>query len=107
MRQSMVTRTITTTKCVVLCIDTEKKETSEKEFIIPRTYKNDKAMLKQIEKTNDNAALKPVHIVSSIEVETLYGMSEQDFIANAAVLPPRTANTESEETKKSVNTGKN
>ena len=41
--------------------------------------------------------VKAVHIVDSEEIETLYGMTEQEFIQYAKVLPPRNgANTDTE-----------
>ena len=40
---------------------------------------------------------KVVHIVSSEEIETLYGMTEQGFIQKAQVLPPRVKKEETEQ----------
>lgn len=88
-RQPQVTRTITTTVCNVLCVDTEKKDTKTIEVTLPRTYANEKAMLKAIEKAPIENNLKPVQVEDFKVVETLYGMSEQDFITHATVLPPR------------------
>ena len=41
MREPMVTRTIQTTKAVVMVVNTEQGETYTKEVIVPRTYKDD------------------------------------------------------------------
>ena len=38
--------------------------------------------------------VKAVHIVSTEQVETLYGMTEQDFMEHAKVLPPRNCATD-------------
>lgn len=90
MRTPMVTRTICTTKVTVLCLDLEKAEPYNETFTLPRTYKNEDAILKALEPFfPDKEKVKPVHVVETEVIETLYGMSEQDFINNATVLPPR------------------
>lgn len=94
MRKPMITRTINTTKAVVLCMDTATGTPQEVTVTLPRTYKDDKAMLKKarsIIETPDST-IKAVHVKSSFVEETLYGMSEDFFIANAEILPPRQAN---------------
>lgn len=89
-RQPMVTRTITTTKVNALCVDTEMKTTTEIEITLPRTYADEKSILKAINKSNlVPLPLKVVSVLSVDECETLYGMSEQDFIDHAEILPPR------------------
>ena len=95
-RVPMVTRTITTTKANVLCLDIQKGEPFNKIVILPRTYKDDKALLKQVSKVIDNEEQKAVHVVDKEEVETLYGMTEQQFIELAQVLPPRDSKVETE-----------
>ncbi len=94
MRKPMVTRTIQTTEVNVLCIDLIKSEPFNKEITLPRTYKDEKSMLKKASEMIDSDTVKAVHIVYSDVKETLYGMSEEDFIAAAKVLPPRMAQTE-------------
>ena len=89
-RIPMVTRTITTTKCNVLCLDVTNSEPFNKEVVLPRTYKDDKKLLKEVEKLVNTEDVKAVHIVKKEEIETLYGMLEQDFITNATVLDPTT-----------------
>lgn len=88
-RIPMVTRTIQTTTVNVLCLDVESAEPFNKEVVIPRTYKDEKAMLKAVESAVNTEKVKAVHIVGHNVNETLYGMSEQDFIARATVLPSR------------------
>lgn len=103
-RIPMVTRTITATKVNALCINIETAEPFNKTLILSGTYKDKKGMLKAatsvIEKEMfevegqlcENDRVKVVHIVESEEIETLYGMTEQEFIQLAKVLPPRTKN---------------
>lgn len=89
-RKPMVTRTITTTKVNVLCLDVVSAEPFNKQVILPRTYKDEKKLLKKVEEVVNTDEVKAVHIVDKSEVETLYGMTEQNFIDNAVVLDPET-----------------
>ena len=77
-----------------MCLDIEKGEPVNVEVVIPRTYKDDKAILKAAEKVLASDSIKPVHVVSYTTEETLYGMSEADFIKNAEILPLRTGGTD-------------
>ena len=98
-RAPQVTRTIQTTHCTVLCMDIENREPCNKDVVLPRTYKDENAMLKAVKKVIETDNLKAVQVVSSMVQETLYGMSEQDFIEHATILPPRkdySNNTETE-----------
>lgn len=88
-RQPMVTRTIQTTHATVLCMDIQNGEPCNKDIVLPRTYKDDNAVLKAVKKVIDTDGIKAVHVVHTSVQETLYGMTEQDFIAHATVLPPR------------------
>lgn len=100
-RKPMVTRTIVTTKANVLCMDLKKVEPFNKEVVLPRTYKDDKKLLKAVEEVVNSDEARAVQVVGKEEVETLYGMSEQDFISNAKVLDPknRKALEEAEDTE--------
>lgn len=89
-RKPMVTRTIVTTKVNVLCLDIQCAEPFNKEVTLPRTYKDEKKLLKKVEEVVNTDDVKAVHIVDKTEVETLYGMTEQDFIDNATILDPAT-----------------
>lgn len=90
-RTPMVTRTMTITKATVMCLDIEKGEPISREVTLPRTYKDEKSLMKAAQKFFGEGAVKPVHIVSSETVEALYGMSENDFIKYAELLPTRNA----------------
>jgi hypothetical protein len=97
-RVAMVTRTITTTEVNVLCLELVKVEPFNKDLTLAGTFKDQKALMKAVTKQIDNDNQKAVSIVSSKEVETLYGMTEEEFIAVAKVLPKR-GTTETAETK--------
>ena len=88
-RVPMVTRTIVATKANVMCLDVQKGEPFNESVTVPRTYKDDEALLKKVRPLLESETVKAVHIVDKEEIETLYGMSEQEFIQHAKVLPPR------------------
>lgn len=88
-RQPQVTRTIVTTNATVLCLDLVNKEPFEKVVKLPRTYKDEKHMMKKIEEIVNSPEVKAVHVISTEIEETLYGMSEQKFIETAEILPNR------------------
>ena len=101
-RKPMVTRTIVTTKVNVLCLDINSAESFNKVVTLPRTYKDEKKLLKKVEEVVNTDEVKAVHVVDKEEVETLYGMTEQDFITNATILDPTTRKeleAETEETE--------
>ena len=93
-RTPMVTRTITTTKVTVMCCDIEAGDTITEQITVPRSYKNNEALMKVVKPLLETEQIKPVAILQSEVVETLYGMTEQQFIENASVLPPRETATE-------------
>ena len=91
-RVPMVTRTIPTTVVNVFCVNTEDRSTFEQSITLPRTYKDEIKMMKAVEKVLDGEPIKAVSITGYEVQETLYGMTEADFIKAAIVLPPRSAN---------------
>lgn len=90
-RVPQVTRTITTTKVVAMVVNTQLGETETKEYVLPRTYKDNASVLKQLQKTFDTEDIKVVKVLTTTEENTLYGMTEQKFIEHAEVLPERNA----------------
>lgn len=88
-RQPQVTRTIVTSNITVLCLNLETKEPFEQTIVMPRAQKDDKKLMKKISAMIDNDKVKAVHVINITTSETLYGMSEEKFIANADILPTR------------------
>jgi hypothetical protein len=88
-REIMITRTITSTKANVMCLDIEAGEPFNETVEVARTYKDDEALLKAVKLLIETDTIKAVHVVDKEVVETLYGMPEQVFIMNAKVMPPR------------------
>lgn len=87
-RKPMITRTVITTKATVLCVNTVAEETVTQVVEVPRTYTDDKKLLNAVKGALDDTII-PVKVILTETVETLYGMTEQDFIMNAKKLPPR------------------
>ena len=91
-RVPSVTRTIQTTKCKVLCIDVENERPFTQEVVLPRTYKDERSMLKKIKPMLESETVKVVHVQDFTVESTLYGMTEEEFISAAQILPPRKEN---------------
>ena len=98
-RVPMVTRTVTTTTVNAMCVDTTKGEVCNVSTTLPRTYNDDLKLLKKVKEQLETDTLKVVQIVDKYEDETLYGMSEQDFINNAKILIDRNHLPEDDETE--------
>lgn len=89
MRKSMITRTITTTTAVLLMADTVAAEMHNTTVTLPRTYKDNDAVLKAARPLVETETDKAVSVVSITINETLYGMTEEQFLSMAEVLPAR------------------
>lgn len=96
-RVRKVTRTISTTKVIVMCVDTETAKVDNYEVEIAGVYPDEKKLMKAVAKVVETETLKPVSVVSTEVIETLYGMDEQQFIEMAEVLPPRDKKEDADE----------
>ena len=85
-RVPQVTRTIKTTRALVKAVDVENDKMVNLEFVLPRTYKDDNAVLKAVAKVHDNDNLKIVKVMSKEVEEALYGMTEAEFISTAHII---------------------
>ena len=89
-RERLVTRTVTSVNYNVMVVDTESKTVDSIIVVIPSgDTLTEKAREKAIKAEIPEGKIF-VQIVSEEITETLYGMSEVDFIKLAKVLPPRT-----------------
>lgn len=96
-RTPMVTRTIKTTKVTVLCMGIEAGEPCTEVVVLPRTYKDEKALMKAVSAKVDTKEIKAVHIVATEVSENIYGMTEDKFISCSEIIPDRkTPKTETE-----------
>lgn len=96
-RARKITRTISSTKVVVMCVDTETAKVDNYDVEIAGVYSDEKKLMKAVTKEVETVTLKPVSIVSKEVVETLYGMDEQKFMEMAEVLPPRDKKEDADE----------
>lgn len=87
-RERMVTRTVTQTTAKVMCLDVTTAEVTINEYTIGGTY-TDTDLLKKCKSLFETEDFKLVHIESTKVEEILLGMTEEDFIHYATVLPPR------------------
>lgn len=89
-KKPMVTRTIPATKAVILVADTQAAEFHNEVVNLPRTYKDEDAIIKAARPLVETAPhLKAVSVAHSEVTEKLYGMSEAEFLKYAKELPPR------------------
>lgn len=88
-RVRMITRTVDQTTAQVMTLDVTSAEVRIVEYTIGGSY-TDEELLKKLQKLFQTDTLKLVHIESKKCEELLLGMTEQDFIKYAQVLPPRT-----------------
>ena len=105
-RRAIVTRTVSGTHVTVLGINVETAEPENRTYVLSGLYKvvdekdengtaikthfDEKKALKDVKKAYDTDEFKNVKIVDHQQVDKLYGMWEEDFIANAMELDPKT-----------------
>ena len=82
-KENMVTRTIKSTHCVLMCVDTSIAEVKNIAVTLPRTYKEVSAMLAKAKEIYDTDTLKCLEVVDYAEKECLMGMPESLFIQYA------------------------
>lgn len=87
MRKRMITRNIVITKVTTMNVDIDTAEVTNEVYELTNTYKNEKSILKELEKRVP-ANIKIVQIVDTSTITKMYGMPEADFIASASELTP-------------------
>lgn len=87
-RVKMVTRTVEQTTAEIMELNVTTAEVAVKEYTIGGKYTDDE-LLKKFKKMYETDEVKLVHIVSQKTAELLLGMSEEEFIKLAKVLPSR------------------
>ena len=85
MRERMVTRTIVSTKVIAFVANKETGETGKKVYTISGSL-DEQAAEKYLRKKYETPLFKICYVISVETVEQIYGMSETDFIAHAAVM---------------------
>ena len=87
-RQRMVTRTVEVNKFSVMTLNIETAEVLVIDYILGALDKNADVM-KILKKAYETDTLKLCAITEHASETLLYGMTEEYFIANAKILPPR------------------
>lgn len=90
MRKPMVTRTISSTKVIALCVNPQTADTFEETFMLSGKIDDKAKALKKLSKLFNTDELTIVAVRSLAEVNELYGMNEADFIKSAMILDPTT-----------------
>lgn len=93
-RQAMVTRTVESYDCLILCVNPQTDEMTDRVISVSAKCKDDKAILKSIEKAGIPGGLKPLYVKSKTLITKRYGMSEQKFIMEAEEIPLNTPTDE-------------
>lgn len=95
-RKQIVSRTVVGVEVTVLALDCIKAEPVNATYILSGSYKtkdeqyDEKKIVKALKKLYETDDLKIAKVVSIAECNKLYGMWEEDFIANAMLLDPTT-----------------
>lgn len=90
MRKPMVTRTITSTKAIALCLNPQTADTFEQVFMLSGNIDDKAKALKKLSKEYNTDDCIIVVVRDLAQVNELYGMDEADFIAGAKILDPAT-----------------
>lgn len=85
----MVTRTINSTKVTTLTVDVTAQATATQVFSLSGTFADNDKLIKALKKEYETDNIKIVSVISSEVEEQLFGMTEQEFMSLAKVLPPR------------------
>ena len=96
-RERMVTRTITTTVAEVTKMDVTTKEVETYEFEVAGKIEDEKDLIKAVLSNLSNTLTGRDRVVMCVPVryiDTLYGMTEADFIKYAEILPARATKEE-------------
>ena len=89
-RKEIVTRTIIGAEVTVLALNTTTCEPFNVTYVINGNESDEKKLLKTVKKLYDTEEVSNVKVVSITSVNKLYGMWQEDFIANAMELDPNT-----------------
>ena len=97
----MVTRTFITTKASVMVANPDTASVETRDFTLAGKLEG-KELAKALSKACAAENVVAVKVLSTENLETLYGMEEDFFLANAKVLPPRGTKVETPETAEEV-----
>ena len=93
-KEKLITRTIILTKATVLLYNTNTKETYEETFTLSGIFKKDIMIENKVKKELEALGRftdKVVAVLSSVDIEALYAITESEFIAHATKYESREA----------------
>ena len=93
-REKLITRTIVSTKATVLLYNTNTKETHEEAFTLSGIIKKEVAIENKVKKELEATGRfreKVVAVLSSVDIDALYAITESEFIAHATKYESREA----------------
>lgn len=86
-RVPQVSRTVTITNVCVMCVDILTQKVIEKNITLPRTFRDNRMIMKKLISTNKDENIRFVHI-KSVKIEhKVYVMPEEKFIKSAECMP--------------------
>lgn len=95
-RQRMITRTFDLTIGECMCVDVPTQQVRNIEYKIFGMYNDSAKLLEAVKSAYETDTFKVVMINSAQVGEILMGMTEQEFLSTAHILPPRTKQQNSE-----------
>lgn len=93
-KEKLITRTIISTKATVLLYNTTTKETHEESFTLSGIIKKDVTIVNKVKKELEASGRfteKVVSVVSFVDIDALYAITESEFIAHATKYQSREA----------------
>jgi hypothetical protein len=93
-KEKLVTRTVISTKATVLLYNTKTKETHEEDFTLSGSIKKDVTIENKVKKELEALGRfyeKVVSVLSFVDIDALYAITESDFIAYATRYDSREA----------------
>ena len=89
MKKKIITRTLVTTEVKVMGIVLSEAKTIISEFSLVGSFKDNNDILNYIKATYEDGTIVYAMVTEVTEKETLYGMTESEFMSHAKQLPPR------------------
>ena len=93
-KEKLITRTIITTKANVLLYNATTKETHEESFMLSGIIKKDVTIENKVKKELEESGRlteKVVSVLSFVDIDALYAITESEFIAHATKYESREA----------------
>lgn len=93
-KEKLITRTIISTKATVLLYNTNTKETHEESFTFSGIIRKDVTIVNKVKKeleASGHFTEKVVAVLSAVDIDALYAITESEFIAHATKYESREA----------------